>query len=230
MKHKKILNLYSEKQEVIDILERFKKNNKLFYRIIEALQVMGNFPKQVEIEIYEKEISEEKEYIKIYCYDLEENIFVLCPLSTNKQDIFKIEKITNNYIYIYDLLLAKKFPLTKDNIEYTKTAKTYDFKYGRLITDEKSFYSLFMTDNLGYQIEIDFVDETIKAKELISVLNKMDKIPTMIEFAEIFYQLILDRKISFYDVKLSMFKNFEKIKHITIDGNKDKTKQRVHKK
>lgn len=222
MKPKKILNLYSEKPEVIDILENFKKNNKLFYRIIEALQLMGNFPKQVEIDVYEKEISEEKEYIKIYCYDSEGNIFIFCPLSTNKQDTTKIEKITNGSTCTYDLMLLKNFPLTKDNIEYSKTAKIYDFKFGRLITDEKSFYSLFMMNNLGYQIEIEFADKAISAKELINELNKLDKIPDMMEFAEIFYQLILEKQLLFYDVSLSMFKDFERKEHIKIEGNKHK--------
>lgn len=187
---------------------------------------MGNFSKKVEIDIYAKESSEEKEYIKIYCYDLEGNIFILCPLSTNKQDTTKIEKITNDSTCTYDLMLLKNFPLTKDNIEYSKTAKIYDFKFGRLITDEKRFYSLFMRDNLGYQIEIKFENKTISAKEIINVLNKLDKIPNIMEFAELFYQLILERKILFYDINLLMFKDFERIKHIKIDGNKDNSKKR----
>lgn len=227
MKQKKDLNLYSDKIEVIKVLKEFKKNNKIFYKIIEGLQAIGNFSQNVEIDIYEKENNEKKEYIKVYCCDLDGNIFILCPLSKNKQDISKIEKITNDSTYIYDLSLSKNFPITKENFKYTKTSKIYNFKFGRLITDEKSFYSLFMSDNLGYQIQIEFESTAITAKELVNELNKLDKIPNIVECSEIFYQIILSKNITFYEVNLSVFKEFQTIEYIKIAGNKIKPKQRT---
>lgn len=83
--------------------------------------------------------------------------------------------------------------LTTENIDYIKTSKVFDFKYGRIITDERNFYSIFLRDDLGYQIQIEFdnQDNTIKTLELLTELNKLDEIPNMIKFMDIFHQLIL---------------------------------------
>lgn len=83
--------------------------------------------------------------------------------------------------------------LTSENIGYTRTSQEYGFKFGRLITDDYSFYSLFLRDDVGYQIEGNF-NENLSV-ELLSVLNKFDKMPSLMEYTTIFERLLDEKKL-----------------------------------
>lgn len=119
---------------------------------------------------------------------------------------------------MYDLFLCKKYVLTNDNIDLIKTNKIYNFKFGRLITDEKSFYNIFLGNDICYQIEIDFKEKKIiSAQNLLDYLNKLESVPTFKEYVEMFESLLsVD---DFQMATLSAYKNFIRNGSIKIDNN-----------
>ena len=219
MKKKKTFELYTNNETIINVLNNFKNSQKIYLRILELLQLVGNFEGKTEIELYEIHNTDDKKEIKIWLSDLDGNIFILTACTTSKADISKIEKLTNDNHLIYDLSLAKKFKLTSDNVRLTQTGIKYDFKFGRLITDNKSFYNLFLGNNTCYQISIEFVEQPVSIEKLLYKLNQLENSPKFIDYIQIFDNLITEDKLKFTIINLSAFQNFEMIGNMTIDGN-----------
>lgn len=219
MKKKKTFELYTNNETIINVLNNFKNNQKIYLRILELLQLVGNFEGKTEIELYEIHNTDDKKEIKIWLSDLDGNIFILTACTTSKADISKIEKLTNDNHLIYDLSLAKKFKLTSDNVRLTQTGIKYDFKFGRLITDNKSFYNLFLGNNTCYQLSIEFVEQPVSIEKLLYKLNQLENSPKFIDYIQIFDNLITEDKLKFTIINLSAFQNFEMIGNMTIDGN-----------
>lgn len=219
MKKKKTFELYTNNETIINVLNNFKNNQKIYLRILELLQLVGNFEGKTEIELYEIHNTDDKKEIKIWLSDLDGNIFILTACTTSKADISKIEKLTNDNHLIYDLSLAKKFKLTSDNVRLTQTGIKYDFKFGRLITDNKSFYNLFLGNNTCYQLSIEFVEQPVSIEKLLYKLNQLENSPKFIDYIQIFDSLITEDKLKFTIINLSAFQNFEMIGNMTIDGN-----------
>lgn len=216
---KKTFELYANNETIINALNDFKNNQKIYLRILEFLQLVGNFEGKTEIELYEIHNTDDKKEIKIWLSDLDGNIFILTACTTSKADISKIEKLTNDNHLIYDLSLAKKFKLTSDNVRLTQTGIKYDFKFGRLITDNKTFYNLFLGNNICYQLSIEFVEQPISIEKMLYKLNQLEKSPKFIDYTQIFDSLITEDKLKFTIINLSAFQNFEMVGNITIDGN-----------
>jgi len=226
MKKKKIFELYTNNVKIKNILDIFKSNQKSYLRMLEFLQLIGNFEGQTEVELYEMSNINE---IKIWLSDSNGNIFILTPISTIKQNVNKIEKLTNDSRLIYDLSLAKKFKLTSDNITLLQSGIKYDFKYGRLITDNKSFYNLFLGENICYHLNIEFLEQSVSAEKLLSKLNKLQSSPKFTDYIQIFESILTEDMLRFTTINLSAFQNFEMIGNVTIGGNYkiDKTLKRT---
>lgn len=218
---KNMLNLYSDDEKVNEILEKLKLQHKIYTKILKTLQLIGDFNSKINIELYEKKQNDVYEYVKACFSDINDNIFIICLYSTNSSDLSKIEKITNNQHLKYDIALAKKYILSEQNINLIQTDEVYNFKFGRLITNKRSFFSLFLGDDICYQISINF-GEQVKSKnilpdEILSKLNKMEKRPILLEFVGIINELLSKKNSSFKEIKISAFKNFEMIGKFTIN-------------
>jgi len=216
---KKTFELYTNNETIINALNDFKNNQKIYLRILEFLQLVGNFEGKTEMELYEIHNTDDKKEIKIWLSDLDGNIFILTPFTTSKADISKIEKLTNDNHLIYDLSLAKRFKLTSDNVRLTQTGIKYDFKFGRLITDNKSFYNLFLGNNICYQLSIEFVEQPVSIEKLLYKLNQLEKSPKFIDYTNIFDSLITEDNLKFTMINLFAFQNFEMAGNVTIDDN-----------
>lgn len=203
---KKNLNLYSNDFQTNEILSNLKLQNKVYFRLISALQVLGNFDQNVNVEIFDAIQDEEQKKIVLSCFDKNDKLFLFHGISSNKKDLLLITEITNDYEKKYDIALSKRFELTLDNINLILTDKEYDFKFGRLITDNINFYSLFLGNNISYQIVGDF-DKNISS-HLISELNKLEDIPTLQKYVSIFEKIILDENMDFSNLKISAYKDF----------------------
>lgn len=107
--------------------------------------------------------------------------------------MLKITKETNEETLEYDLTLAKKFTLNSNNINFTRSNQIYGFKFGRLITDSNNFYSLFLRDDIGYQIQGNL--NTNIVKELLSELNKLENLPKLTDYINIFERILSVRDI-----------------------------------
>ena len=226
-KRKKIFELYTKNETIVNVLEAFKNNQKSYLRMLGLLQLLGNFDGKTEVDFYEENNKDDKKNIKIWFSDLEGNIFILTPYSTSRAELTIVEKLTNDNHFKYDLALAKKFNLTSDNVELTQTEFVSTFKFGRLITDNKSFYNLFLSDNVCYQIQINSNsnDDNIDSKELLIELNKLENIPKFMEYIEIFDSLLQKSNINYSLISLRAYKNFEKIGSLSINGNKPKVEK-----
>ena len=222
---KKNFVIYSNDELLSQRLEKFKtEEQKLYQRILEALQLLGNFPTKTEVELYESKETEDENYSKLWCSDLDGNILIFYLESILKKDKTKIEKLTNDSYRIYDLSLAKKFKLTSENIDMIQTSKIFNFKFGRLITDEKSFYNLFLGDNVCYQIQINDNQEELNAKDLLTLLNQLEIIPTFKNYTDIFAQLICEKQINYSLMLLGAYKNFESLGRLKLQEEKNNTK------
>ena len=177
MEKKKVKNkfdLYSDDERINSLLLNLKSKPKIYSRIITSLSLLGKFSKKTDVELFDIISDDENEKILLCCTDEENNMFLFYADSTDRKDWLKITKISNDDEKTYDISLAKKFLLTSENIGYTRTSQEYGFKFGRLITDDYSFYSLFLRDDVGYQIEGNFNENL--SEELLSVLNKFNGI------------------------------------------------------
>lgn len=217
-KKKTKFELSTKNDNIKNVLEVFKENQKLYFRMLEFLKLLGNFDGITDVELYEKFENKEKKYIKVWISDLDDNIFVLTPCSTFRNETFIVEKLTNDNNFKYDLLLAKKFNLTKDNIDLTQTEFVLNFKFGRLITNNKSFFNLFLSDNLCYQIKINNNDDSvISSDEIIQELNKLNNLPKFSEFIDLFGLYLKNNNSDFKSIDLGLYKNFERVSFLTIN-------------
>lgn len=212
---KKIFDLYSNNDEVSDLINKMKSNPKVYLKLMSGLQALGCFDGKTIVEIYDCIETEKNKKIKLCCLDLDDNLYVFYALSSDKNDLLKIYKETNENITEYNLALAKKVYITSDNIELTKSDKTFNFKFGRLITDNKNFYSLFMSGDIVYQVSGDF-DKDI-TNDVIRKVNELSVVPTLSEFINIFEMILLENACSFSEIKILIFKEGNNIGNIVIE-------------
>ena len=94
-------------------------------------------------------------------------------------------------------------------------------KQGRLITDSNNFYSLFLRDDIGYQIQGDL--NTNIVKELLNELNKLENLPKLTDYLNIFERILSVKDIHFSMLSISAFKDFENIGSFQINDEKSKS-------
>lgn len=208
----KKLKLYSNTKLISDKLIELENNQKTYNRLLEGLMLLGEFEEKTEIESYEQD----EDKMLVYCSDANGDILMFYPYSNDKKDYLKIKKVTNEGEKQYDLALAKKFELTPENIELTQTQKEYAFKLGRLITDEKTFYTIFLGSDVAYKIEIEEPSKTIKGQDILDALNSLETAPSLMDFIE----TINKQKINFKSVKTDAYKEFKNVGSFTIGTKK----------
>lgn len=220
-KKKKTFNLVSSNEEVNSVLNNMKSNSKVYLKLITGLQLLGNFEGKTEIDFYDKIDDDKEKKIRLWCTDSDDNLFVFYGYSSDRTDLLKITKETNKETLEYDLTLAKKFTLNSNNINFTRSNQIYGFKFGRLITDSNNFYSLFLRDDIGYQIQGDL--NTNIVKELLNELNKLENLPKLTDYLNIFERILSIKDIHFSMLSISAFKDFENIGSFQINDEKSKS-------
>lgn len=221
---KKQFELVSNDPNVTSLIENLKANQSLYKKIINTLLSLGIFNNSINCNVYEISNNEERCYIKLWCEDLDGNIYIFCPKSNIKHDLNILQKINNDSEKKYDVTLSKKFDITSSNVELMQTESVFNFKFGRLITDEKSFYNLFLGDNVCYQIQINDNQEKLNAKDLLTLLNQLEIIPTFKNYTDIFAQLICEKQINYSSMLLGAYKNFESLGRLKLQEEKNNTK------
>jgi hypothetical protein len=211
------LSSFDEKVQLM--LKELKEDSKTYQRLLEGLQVLGNFKEHEYLaEIYDVKVVDKNNKVRLCFTDEIGNIFIIYGKSNDKKDSLIINKSSNEKDCMYDISLAKKAEINQDNIEVTRTDKTYGLKFGRLITDDKNFYSLLLGNEIVYQIEGDF-DKGMK-DILISKLNKVESNPQLVDFIKIVETITQENNISFNEATIRTFKSFYKIGEFKI-GSKN---------
>lgn len=227
-KRKKIFDLKSNDEKIQEILFNMKQNLKLYSKLITALQLLGTFDGKTEVELYDMVDNENESSIRLWCSDNLGNLFIFYGMSTNRNNLLKIVKETNEQEYEYDISLSKKFPLNEDNIDFTRYGNINDVKFGRLITNEKDFYSLFMGNDLGYQIQGDF--NVSLTSSLITRINKLPSIPTLPDYIKIFEDVLLENDCKFSKMQILAFKEFVRTCNLNVNNEVLKNNDNVLKK
>ena len=227
-KRKKIFDLKSNDEKIQEILFNMKQNLKLYSKLITALQLLGTFDGKTEVELYDMVDNENESSIRLWCSDNLGNLFIFYGMSTNRNNLLKIVKETNEQEYEYDISLSKKFPLNEDNIDFTRYGNINDVKFGRLITNEKDFYSLFMGNDLGYQIQGDF--DVSLTPSLITRINKLQSIPTLFDYMQIFEEVLLENNCKFSKMQIFAFKEFVRTCNLNVNNEVLKNNDNVLKK
>lgn len=78
------------------------------------------------------------------------------------------------------------------NINLARTEQTYNFKFGRLITNNINFYNMFLGNNVCYHINLVDSSININATNLLNELNKLENIPTFKDYIEIFNKQLIE--------------------------------------
>ena len=227
-KRKKIFDLKSNDEKIQEILFNMKQNLKLYSKLITALQLLGTFDGKTEVELYDMVDNENESSIRLWCSDNLGNLFIFYALSTNRNNLLKIIKETNEQEYEYDLSLSKKISLNEDNIDFTRYGNINDVKFGRLITNGKDFYSIFIGNDLGYQIQGDF--DVSLTPSLITRINKLQSIPTLFDYIQIFEEVLLENNCKFSKMQIFAFKEFVRTCNLNINNETIKNSDNVLKK
>lgn len=212
-------DLISNDEKTLNLLNKFKANSKYYQKILSVLKILGNFNGKTEVFI--SDIVEDEDYscVKFWCFDQSDNIFTFSSQSTNKNDLNIIEKHIDDIVEIFNVSLAKKFKLTDENILLLKDSIKKDFKFGRIITDTQNFCSVFLSNDVVYQVIIgnNSNKNIIDLKNLLTLLNEMNNIPTFAEFINLFHYLIEDLTIN---INFVAFKDFNKIGEVKFNSEK----------
>ena len=219
MKKKEEFELFSDVYAVNKELEFIKEDSKHYSKIISALKVLGNFKGKITVDIYDKD----KNNTKLWFSDLDKDVFIIYSHSNDKNN-YNLISHEGDTSYTYDISLIKKADITKDNINMMRLGKLKTFKFGRLITDEKNFYNIFLGDGVSFSVDIDKSSEKIYVDELVNELNKVDNSPRLFEISNIFHKIITDKSISYDNVTFNCYKDFIKIGKID-SNNMEKTNQ-----
>ena len=96
--------------------------------------------------------------------------------------------------------------------------KQYNFRHGRLIIDEKTYYSVFTSNDVVYQIQFANQDITFPTDRILSELNNSDTISFTV-FKGIFEQLFSQENCLMAIKTISAYKDFEMIGNINFKNN-----------
>ena len=215
----KQFELVSNQPDVINLIEELKTNPSLYKKIIDTLLSLGTFDKTINCNIYEVTNDEKQCYIKLWCEDIDDNIYIICPKSNIKQDLNIIQKISDDSDKKYDVTLSKKFDITLSNIQLLQTESVFNFKFGRLITDGITFYNLFLSDNICYQLQLNGNTTYLDIKNILSQLNKLESMPTLKEYIEIFDNILITSNIQYEKINIASYKDFKNLGTFDIINN-----------
>ena len=228
MAKKKNFDLKTKNEEIKQILSSMKSNSKAYSKLKTALELLGSFEDKVDVELYDMVDNENESSIRLWCSDNLGNLFIFYGMSTNRNNLLKIVKETNEQEYEYDISLSKKFPLNEDNIDFTRYGNINDVKFGRLITNGKDFYSIFIGNDLGYQIQGDF--DVSLTPSLITRINKLQSIPTLFDYMQIFEEVLLENNCKFSKMQIFAFKEFVRTCNLNVNNEVLKNNDNVLKK
>ena len=206
--------LFSKNNIVQESLSLMKNQYKTYNKILSALRLLGDFNEKIDVDLYEIIEEDIQKKIKLSCFDLNDNLFIFYGQSSNKNEILKIKKFIGNQEYEYDIALAKKYKLNEENIEFIRTGNVLNFKFGRLVTDKNSFYSILLGEDVGYQIKGDFSQDL--TSHILNEINRLDKSPNLQTYLEIFKNILEKKQIKYTTVNISAFKNYEQIAFLQI--------------
>ena len=194
-------------------LSFIRSNNKFYKKMIDALNILGFFDKKVEAEVFN--VDKRLGKVDLSFTDNNGDMFIICSKSNNKNDLNIIRKLGDDIDESYDLSLLKKSEVNNDNIDLCRTDKVYNTKHGRLISDKRTFISLFL-GNEAYQLLADF-NHDIDIYNVVNEINKYDIKPTFKNFVDSLNSEITDDDLD-HVIAFNAYKDYVKVGSIRMDN------------
>jgi len=195
-KYVKKISLRTRDDSVMSDLENFSSRKKLLNNMQNLFVVDGNF---ADIAIIEQ-LDLSDSYSRCFVEDLDGVSYVFFLYNQDSSQYGIIEKDGEQF---FDLKLLKNNDLNYDNYEMCRTGNVTNFKFGRFISDNKSFISVFLANDTCFQLFFE-TDELIDTKPIIDKLNKVDDF-SLKSFIDIMEESLENVNL----ISLKVYKNFE---------------------
>ena len=204
--------------EATGLAKLLKSNPKFYQKLMDAFDILGYFDNTIEAEVFSRD--KRRGRVDLLLTDKNEDLFIITPRSNSKNDLTIIRKLSGDYDESYDLSIIKKNELTNDNIDLCRTDTIYNTRYGRLISDRKTFVTALFGDNYTYQMLSDFTNP-INIEPLISEMNSKEEKPSFKEFVSGIEKSVDPSEIDNI-LELNCYRNFDKVGSIKVkDLNKE---------
>ena len=201
-----------------------RSNAKFYKKLLDSLDILGFFDNTVIAEIFN--VDKRLGKVEVSFTDKNEDLFILTSKSNNKSDLTTVRKLSDEDDISYDLSLIKKSDINNDNIDLCRVDKIYNTRHGRLISDRKTFATLFL-GNTAYQLLSSF-DKPIDIEPVINEINSIGDKPTFKEFIDAFGKNLSNDEIDEI-LEVNSYTDFERTSTIRFDELKSKSKSLVKK-
>ena len=157
--------------DLFEYLENYRCSRNRYQYILDFLNSLGKFNSDIYLNAYDKS----EKCIKATFFDLDNDIYIISIFNANSDEYNVIEKLTNyNHLKYNIKLLGERRP-TKENVELCRYGDEYNFKSGKIITDNKSFLSVFFKNDITYQVLFDSF-EKMDINALLSDFNEIGEL------------------------------------------------------
>ena len=127
--------------EARNLLKTLKADPKLYKKIMDTLDIIGFFDPVMIAEVYDRD--KKRGRVDLVLSDKDDSLFIITPRSNSKNDLTIVRKLSGDIEERYDLSIVKKNDITTDNVDLCRCDKIYNTKFGRLITDRKTYVTAF---------------------------------------------------------------------------------------
>lgn len=180
-KNNKIL-LFTNDLNIKQYLNQYLTNEKNHELISNALNALGKFNRYAQLELYDFISNENDTIVRAACMDINGTIFIINIFSNKKRD-YKILEVVNENDFIYDLSIIKNTILSKENIELCKKNNELNTKFGRICTDNKTYYNILFGKDAFVLVQGEFSNI---ANDILKQINMFENIPNVYEIFSMF--------------------------------------------
>lgn len=147
--------------------------------------------------------------IKLWTEDINGDIFIICPVSPEKNLNYIVEKMCGNFMYKYNLALMKKYDFSSECEQLMFCDNIKDFKFGRLITDNRTYFNIFLSNDIIYSIRIFDLKNNLNSEEVLNELNLMMENISIVDYVNIINKLLELHNYEYEFITVKVFNKFE---------------------
>ena len=178
--------------EAGNLLKTLKADPKLYKKIMDTLDIIGFFDPVMIAEVYDRD--KKRGRVDLVLSDKDDSLFIITPRSNSKNDLTIVRKLSGDIEERYDLSIVKKNDITTDNVDLCRCDKIYNTKFGRLITDRKTYVTALFGDHNIYQMLSDF-SSPVDVEALLADINSREVKPTFKDFTDSLGKVITEEEM-----------------------------------
>lgn len=198
--------------EARNLLKQLKANPKLYKKILDTLDIIGFFEPVMIAEVYDR--NKQRGRVDLVLSDKDNALFIITPKSNSKGDLNIIKKLSGNTEEVYDITIVKKNDVTTDNVDLCRCDKIYNTRFGRVISDRKTYVTALFGDHNIYQMLCDF-SKPIDIEPLLADINARDDKPSFKEFTEGLEKVVPEEEMDNI-IELNSYDEFVKTSSIKV--------------